>query len=884
MLDAVDGGGGVAPTPDLSKTTQSGNNAASLQSQDSFTVTIDNLPVQLFAKYGFTFSYLYQNGSSTIEGPRSATYFLSYSPPNECTEPSNITLTQGIGSYGIKWDKPSFGTYVDTIIYESSTNTFDNNSKVVYIGTANQTTVLTGTDYSNRYIKIYFRDKYLHKSPTGTVAGPISGKNSDPDTSTPPTSPSGVTVVGSIDNDDKTGFSGKITASWTANNDSNTSGYVIRWSTQNPVTTQNPIWEYGQVEGKATTTFTVTGLLPNTLYYYQVTAKSPYNAISWLSPQSGTFGPIVDANAPSDAWAQLRSILSIGGKTADLFKIGTGIAQQINTSTTTTPNLVNGTYGGVILNKSTTNFGHNYWLNTGQFRVGSSSAFLYWDGSDLYTTGKITATGGSFSGDIQLSTGSLYTGSTPNSGARVRFNNAGIFGYDSSSTNTSTGQTFALDAATGLISAQKGSISGWSIDGTKLSQNGAIISSTGYMSLGSASADQIVLSAVDSTYRLWIGNNNGTYGSFSVDKNGILRAQGAIISGPIVITSGTTYDSIASAINKSNDAYSVAYQASGKAQNAYDLANGKIAATDVQNAIANNVTIIDGAKITTGQIDLARLNITAGSAGNFFTVDASGIRAYKNYSETVNISSSGTASFSGKITATEGSIGNWTINTNGTITNGTTLFFGSGTNTAGGNVDWAIFDITKWGYLSGLMTGSGGIQSTSGTIITLTGDVIAAGGALVAGISRSILYSDGSIYANTLGVYTGASAYAIRQVYAGGSGTNASGFLRVNTSSRKFKKDIVPLEEGNYTNLLTQLTPVSYLDRNENDGDPKAYGLIAEEVAEIAELKDGLVPKDADGNPGAVHYELIGVLSIMALKEIKKKIESIETRLDAINA
>ena len=76
-LPAIDGGGSLVVGPaDTSKTTSSGNNAASLQSQSSYTVTIDNLPVQLFAKYGFTFAYLYEDPNGTITGPRSATYFL----------------------------------------------------------------------------------------------------------------------------------------------------------------------------------------------------------------------------------------------------------------------------------------------------------------------------------------------------------------------------------------------------------------------------------------------------------------------------------------------------------------------------------------------------------------------------------------------------------------------------------------------------------------------------------------------------------------------------------------------------------------------------------------------------------------------------------------
>jgi len=49
-----------------------------------------------------------------------------------------------------------------------------------------------------------------------------------------------------------------------------------------------------------------------------------------------------------------------------------------------------------------------------------------------------------------------------------------------------------------------------------------------------------VMSGVDPTYRLWIGNPDPALANFSVDKNGVLRASGAIISGEIDIPDTTT--------------------------------------------------------------------------------------------------------------------------------------------------------------------------------------------------------------------------------------------------------------------------------------------------------------------------------------------------------
>jgi len=242
-----------------------------------------------------------------------------------------------------------------------------------------------------------------------------------------------------------------------------------------------------------------------------------------------------------------------------------------------------------------------------------------------------------------------------------------------------------------------------------------------------------------------------------------------------------------------------------------------------------------------------------------------------------------TLTVAGKIIADSGNIGGWVINSNGSISNGTTYFFGSSTDPIQNANGWAIFDTSKNAYFNTYLSGSGGYQATTGGFITTSGSINTINGNISTGIAAIILYSDGTIYANSLGVYSGASALAIRQVQPAATGTNSqTGFLRVNASSRRFKKDIVSLEEGIYLDLITGLNPVSFVDKNENLDAPRAIGLIAEEVAEIEEFTDALVPKDENGDPFAINYPIIGVVSIMALKEIKTAINSIKSRLDAL--
>jgi len=640
--------------PDLQKNTNEAAAAASKTSPGSYEVKL-KLPLTRAAKvFSFWFTYLYENPETKIvtEGPRSPTVQHGFDVPNLTKPVLNLTLTAGFKSYGVKFDVDPTSVQEDVVIFESLTGAFAGEQYIVYVGTSTNITINT-SDFAPRWVRVRVRDKWLTANNSEATAGPVTPRNADPDTSTPPSAPQSASVTGSIDLNDKSGFSAKLTASWTANSDNNTSGYVIRWTTQNPATTPNPLWEYGQVDGKATTTFDITGLIPNTLYYWQVTAKSPYNALTWIGAQSGTVGPIVDANAPADAFAQLRSIISIGGKTADLFKIGTGISQSINTSTTITPSQTSGNYSGIILNKSTTNFGHNYWLNTGQFRVGSATNFLYWDGSDLYTTGKINATGGSFSGDVQISTGSLYAGTQPNTGARVRLNSAGLFAYD-----TNNNQTVAITQADGKLDARQGFIAGWTINvasgqtyGT-ISRNATIFDSNGNITLGDTTGTLpsiVRMSATDSTYRLWVGSQSPSTAAFKVDLNGKLYATGAVIDGSASIagtvtiggtTASTVVTNASTAVSTANTASSNASTALANAQAAAEGANtAKVSAAAAKaiadaalpstsfngDAIASKInsptttTTIDGGRLTTGTV---RSNAVVSDFISAFSINA----------------------------------------------------------------------------------------------------------------------------------------------------------------------------------------------------------------------------------------------------------------------
>ena len=888
--------------PDLQKDASSSASSAASTSANSYKKTV-KLPVVIGKTYKFWFTYLHQDSETKkiSESNNSPVFTTTFQIPNETKPVLNLILTSGIKSYGVKFDLDPTSVQTDIIIYESLTGVFAGEEYIVYVGTSTNVSIHTDS-FAPRWVKVSVRDNWLDANRSSVIAGPVSILANDPDTSTAPSAPSGVSVTGSIDPDDKSGFSGQIYASWTVNSDTNTSGYVIRWSTQNPVTTQNPVWEYGQVDGRETTRFSVTGLIPNTLYYYQVTAKSPYNALSWTSPSSGTFGPIVDANAPADAFAQLRSILSIGGKTADLFKIGTGISQSINTSTTITPSQTSGTYSGIILNKSTTNFGHNYWLNTGQFRVGSSSAFLFWDGSDLYTTGKINATGGSFTGDVRLNGGTLYTGPTPLSGARVRFDSAGLFGYDATSTSNTTGQTFALTAADGKIDARLGYIGGWTIQGTDqtvgtISKNGTILGSDGSIVLGDTTGtlNSIVkLSSTDPTYRIWVGSQTSSNAKFKVGTDGTLYATGAVIGGyPTTSAAATDAQTRADAAKaaaiaaaasdattKANAAQSAAASdattkanlAKSRADSAYDkavaAADGvtaadlritntnnvvalKVAAADVATAINDNVTKIEGAKIVTGSIELSTLKVV-GNTTNGLLIDNTGIKAYSGSTNTFSLSTNGALSLTGQIFSTTGQIGGFDLS-NADLTASTSklprIIFGSK---------------ILMGWLAGSDYGLR-VGNPYGT----------------AGQSFRVNTADN---VNRITVDSADTTYAaeIRNIVrAVGFRHMGSGFVA--DSSRRFKENINEMPKAYYERILN--VPINFYTYKNNIADiPDAmwgthnFGPIVEDMEDAG--LGFFVERNLEGQPTSFRNEQkYAFLLIPIVRDMKLKIEQMEAKI-----
>jgi hypothetical protein len=359
---------------------------------------------------------------------------------------------------------------------------------------------------------------------------------------TAPTNPTGISATAEVDPNDQTGFSLKATFSFTKSSDLTCRGYRIRWTTQ----TTNPVYEYAFVEHPAsgsTVSYTATGLIPNVTYYYQVAAVDELNNTQSYTT-AGTFTAQDSVATAEGSLARLKSFISIGGATGDQFKFGTGITESINTSTTTTPSLSSGTYHGILLNK--TGNKNNYWLTTGQIRVGTNTQFLFFNGTDLYLTGDINAASGRFSGNILMSStnASLYNisngysintdGTLPAGSTGFVLNSSGL------QFKVAGSEKITLNATDGTITATNATITGTfrtAASGTRVEMSSS--SQTNYVSLYSGSTRSWIAGESDAMY--FSGGGSGFNHLVLYGPTGSI-ANGAAFGSQVRITPGDGTD------------------------------------------------------------------------------------------------------------------------------------------------------------------------------------------------------------------------------------------------------------------------------------------------------------------------------------------------------
>jgi uncharacterized coiled-coil protein SlyX len=171
---------------------------------------------------------------------------------------------------------------------------------------------------------------------------------------------------------------------------------------------------------------------------------------------------------------------------------------------------------------------------------------------------------------------------------------------------------------------------------------------------------------------------------------------------------------------------------------------------------------------------------------------------------------------------------------------------GGGSNTAVGIT--ALFNNT---------TGSSNVAlgNTAGSLVTTADHVIAIG-------HSGFNVSDSCYIGNIRGVQT-QNADAIPVLI------DSSGQLGTASSSRRFKRDIEPMDETSASILA--LKPVTFHYKSDKKDTPQ-FGLIAEEVAEV---NPDLVARDNNGEVYTVRYDQINA---MLLNEFLKEYKRVEAQ------
>jgi len=253
--------------------------------------------------------------------------------------------------------------------------------------------------------------------------------------------------------------------------------------------------------------------------------------------------------------------------------------------------------------------------------------------------------------------------------------------------------------------------------------------------------------------------------------------------------------------------------------------------------VANTVIAnLDAGKITSGIISGIEFNNGSGT----FHVYASGVLVATS------------ATVTGSITASSGSIGNFNINSGDYLTYGSTAIYGG----SSANSVYAFVDTTKGAYVYKVTTNGGGITCTN------TGESSTFYNATI----QNFLY-------NTAGATTTSAA----NMYINPLG----GLIARVTSSQRYKVEILP--ETIPLDSIMKLQPKSWIDKvqyeangNSSNGLKRIIGLIAEDLAELPVIKDLLVNYNDENQPDSVNYDRIAIALIPLLQNLHNRVTQLE--------
>jgi hypothetical protein len=184
--------------------------------------------------------------------------------------------------------------------------------------------------------------------------------------------------------------------------------------------------------------------------------------------------------------------------------------------------------------------------------------------------------------------------------------------------------------------------------------------------------------------------------------------------------------------------------------------------------------------------------------------------------------------------------------------------------------------------LASLTSGSGNtaIGSFAGGFLgSGSNNIYLAASPFITTESNTIRLGSGQTSAFMAGVFGQTSASGVAVLI------NPGGKLGTVTSSKRFKEEIVDMDSE--SDVLLKLRPVSFFYKPEYDPSrTRQYGLIAEEVAEVA---PALAVFDENGRPETVRYHLVNAMLLNEVQKNRRLIDELRAertelrrRLDAL--
>lgn len=358
-------------------------------------------------------------------------------------------------------------------------------------------------------------------------------------------------------------------------------------------------------------------------------------------------------------------------------------------------------------------------------------------------------------------------------------------------------------ALTGSITASSGSIAGWNILANAISQNNAVLHSSGYLSLGSGN-NIARLDAVDANFRLWIGNAVAASAPFRVSPAGVLTASNATISGTINASAGTFTGTlnVNGTLRSSSSGKRWILEATPRLR-FFDSVRERMRLT------TNRIQFWDSSGGNAGYIEGFVSSHYGGPAiGVFGNLEGS-------YGEFIGVTAS-------DVTA-------------GAVTAGQ-YQFGSSRVLHGGSSYVQINEDTAYDNVQARIAGSGRFRVITGSFVPFYVDI--NGDSVIAGnvISDQFTPSLNNVY--RLGV-------------VGGGWFEVNAYAYVTLSDKRLKKDFVPFEKRIGMSALDMVkaipvTTYKYSDHRGEGNDNVFVGWIAQDVEKVA---PNLVHVPQEDNP-----------------------------------